>query len=464
MYFTIDIGTTAVKMALYDQERVTFTYQEAVETHFEEHGVAYQHPEEIKAIILRGLMQSKQQQVTFEQVILSTPMHTLIPLQTDPLRMYIWSDQQASVTAKELKQTEFAKTCYQKTGTPIHPMSPFCKLASFKSEKENWYESIHYWGDLKAYLMDWLTGQWVTDYSNASASGLMNSELFCWDCNILSYLDLDQTQLPKLADTTIQFRPLPTIEEKIGHEFTIMIGASDGCLASLAGKISTKSSVSITLGTSGAVRVLTKKRTLDPLGRFFCYYLTKDQWVIGGPTNNGGKVLEWIGKVFYDSKEQLYAQLPEVLAQTTPGARGVLFYPYLFGERAPLWSGDITAAYQGIRWEHERMDLIRAAIEGVLFNLSFIKQLLIHETPLLSVSGGFFQQPALLELSAAIFQTPICYSEQNEPTFGAYLLANRSIEQVELPEIHPVNQKLSATYQTAYTLFSSGLTKISEQI
>lgn len=464
MYFTIDIGTTAVKMALYHQEQVLFTYQEAVDTYFEENGIAYQHPKQIKEIIARGLAQAKSEQRSFEQLILSTPMHTLIPLQTDPLKMYIWSDQQASQTAKALKGTTFAQQCYSYTGTPIHPMSPFCKLASFKEKEPEWFASVDYWGDLKSYLMEWLTGQWVTDYSNASASGLMNSEQFAWETTILDYLALNQAHLPSLADTTALFTPLSSIIEKVGHSFTVMIGASDGCLASLAGKVSTKSSVSVTLGTSGAVRVLTSKRTLDPLGRFFCYYLKKDHWVIGGPTNNGGKVLEWVAKLFFEDQATFYAQLPTILERTTPGAKGLLFYPYLFGERAPLWSGDVTAAYQGLRWEHSRFDCIRAAIEGVLFNLNFIKQLLIEDVDLLSVSGGFFQQPALLAVSAAIFQTPICYSEANEPTFGAYVLATDDPLTPQVPKIHAVDEALSATYQTVFTLFSAGLTQISEQI
>lgn len=465
MEFTIDIGTTAVKIVVYQNGKSIWTYQENVDTVFEPTGVAYQDPKQIKEIIWHAMQACRLKGIEFKTIVLSTPMHTLIPLQQETLKMYIWSDQQASQCAKKIKATDFALTIYQHTGTPIHPMSPFCKLAFFKEAQSDMYRMTPFWSDLKAYLMEWLTGEWVTDYSNASASGLFNTETFRWDESALDYLELTSSQFPQVADTIHTFSLTEQLQGDYTEPITVMIGSSDGCLASLAGKVSTKSTVSVTLGTSGAIRVLTTKRTIDPLGRFFCYYLMPGYWVIGGPTNNGGKVLEWLAKIFCASKEEFYQQLPTLLKASVPGANRLVFYPYLFGERAPLWSGDVTAAYQGLKWEHEKADLVRAAVEGILFNLNFIKQLLIQEPQLISVSGGFFQQPELIRLSAAIFSTPICYSEDNEPTYGAYLLANsifstNTTEQV----VYEPDPSLVSVYATAFSIFSAGLTKISEEI
>ena len=79
---------------------------------------------------------------------------------------------------------------------------------------------------------------------------------------------------------------------------------------------------------------------LDPHGRTFCYYIKKNTYVIGGAVNNGGNVLTWLGRVFYKSKEEMFDDLLHLLERTKEGSNGLVFFPFLFGERAPFWDAN----------------------------------------------------------------------------------------------------------------------------
>lgn len=107
-----------------------------------------------------------------------------------------------------------------------------------------------------------------------------------------------------------------------------MIGASDGCLASLASSQQNSTAENLTLGTSGSIRQLSTTRYLGSYMESFCYYLDTDKWVVGGPTNNGGIVLEWLSDLFYDDKAEIFAQLKHL------GKAPDLFFFPVYARRA----------------------------------------------------------------------------------------------------------------------------------
>lgn len=458
----IDIGTTAIKFVLYNQQGEQLTAcQQRLTSYFGDNGAAYQWVEEIKQGIRQGIRQLCAGTITTCRIVLSTPMHTVIPLENQQFKqIFLWSDTQASQVAARLKDTPKGLDYYQRTGTPIHPMSPLCKLCFFQEVNEQWYHQITQWADLKAVLMQWLTERWVTDYSSASASGLFNSQTMEWDAAILADVQLTAKQLPDLVEPTTWFTLSPACAEdfQLTH-CQVMIGASDGCFASYAALYGGGTRATLTIGTSGAFRLLVNQRLIDPLGRFFCYYLTANHWVIGGPTNNGGKVLDWLSRVYLTSETAIYQQLPTILAQTVPGARGVSFYPYLLGERAPFWDGQLTARFVGLDWRHEKADLIRAGVEGILFHLRLIGSLLpINKQPI-AISGGFFQLPELRQLAADSLNSPLLITSYNEPSDGAFLFSQaiQTIPSLNTAKfIYPDNE-VSLVYDALFEKFIKGL-------
>jgi gluconokinase len=139
----------------------------------------------------------------------------------------------------------------------------------------------------------------------------------------------------------------------------------------------------VSLGTSGAMRVVVPTPTVDPARRLFCYALTDDAWVVGGSVNNGGSVVRWASHALAvepgspephgEAADELDARLLEEAAQVPAGSAGLLCLPYLLGERAPWWRSGLRGAYIGLRREHRRPHLVRAAVEGVCQQLALVR-------------------------------------------------------------------------------------------
>lgn len=172
-------------------------------------------------------------------------------------------------------------------------MSPFAKLLYFK--EMNMYPAEIHWYGLKELVMDYFTGKPIIDYATASATGLFDLREKQWSKEILAYLGLKRDQLATLADTTESFEMVTSKRELFDFSSTIrvVVGASDGTLAAYASYYATGRTASLTIGTSAAVRQITKKLYLDQKKQNFCYYLNEEVFVSGAPSNNGGIVLAW---------------------------------------------------------------------------------------------------------------------------------------------------------------------------
>ena len=131
----------------------------------------------------------------------------------------------------------------------------------------------------------------------------------------------------------------------LSQKTKLIIGSSDGCLATLGAGIVGEGKATITIGSSGAVRVAGRQVLRDEKQRFFNHLLTDGYYISGGPTNNGGVVFEWFARQFGDFSEGLEFEdvlndLFKIAAQVKSGSEGLLFLPYLLGERAPLWNAN----------------------------------------------------------------------------------------------------------------------------
>ena len=452
----IDIGTTQIKFDLFHHNKLIKSKKIAVKTYHEAGGKVYQNPNEIKLAIEAGILYFTKSKEIINQILLSTAMHSIMPVfeGEEPNEVFIWLDQRASKWIETFKKDEVtARRFYQKTGTPIHEMSPFAKIGYFK-EKE-WFHRVDKWLGIKEWLMLYLTNREVVDYSLASATGLFNSELKTWDEEILSYLSIDQKQLADLVDTNWQTTIDPKVASALGLslDVTICIGASDGCLASLASYVANGTTNSLTIGTSGAVRKLSQKRQLDKEGQSFCYYLTQDYWVIGGATNNGGKVLEWANDMFYE-EGSIYSHLDKVLETSPIGSRGITFLPYISGERAPLWTSEVTGEFLGLRLGHKKEDMVRSVIEGILLNAKWIANIIELDDRSLSLSGGFFNSDSLIELTADCLGRNCLVSAYSEPTFGLIALVSKRTD-LRIAQRHRIfyNQENKELYESYYNQF-----------
>lgn len=444
VFLGIDIGTTAIKIGVIQDNQVLYASESILQT-YGDAVVKYQKGHELLMTLKEAILTIPiifRQQI--ETIAFSTAMHSLMP-DNEYKQIFLWSDFQAAEAIEAFKKTDQAKQFYTISGTPIHAMSPFAKILALRN---GYPENIHWYG-IKELVLRYFTGKALIDYSTASATGLFDIHKKRWSNEILAYLKIEETQLGELVDPTQLFEILPEICQVFDFKpsIKVMAGASDGVLAAYASFYRTGRSASLTIGTSAAVRQVVSDVRLNYEKQNFCYYLNEHYYVCGAPSNNGGCVLNWAAEQFERESVDFFVSLPDILAQTEVGAKNLRFWPFLNGERAPYWSNDITGGFQELTLQHRKNDMIRSIIEGLLLNIARLVELVAPNEEL-SISGGFFQTAVLGELASDIFGTTCYYAVENEPIFGLYYL----LEQPKLPrenakQIFNVNRANHDKYQ-----------------
>ena len=434
----IDIGTTSLKAVLFDEE-LDYVYRisKSYPTIYPMAGRAEQKPDDIYQAFEEAVQTIRQQysDIKIDEIAFSSAMHSIIAVNEkgDPItNCLLWSDNRAAILIDDFKREQDWLSYYKKTGTPVHPMSPFAKLLWMKAET-NLIEEAYKFIGIKEYIFWKLTGQYVVDFSIASATGLFNIHELDWDKEILATTSVRPDQLSRTVDVTSRFdiKDQVTYDKlNLNQDTQLVIGASDGCLANLGTGASEKGQTTLTIGTSGALRMTVDEPLLDEEGRTFCYYLTQGKWVVGGAVNNGGNVIQWLDHILFDGEGHLFSQLPEVMQTTIPGSNGLFFFPYLNGERAPFWDGNMQGSYYGLGIYHQKNDMIRASIEGVLFNLNQVLHLIEEiagQTAIVLASGGFLKSSQWAQLAADVFgKTLVIPHEAESSCLGAVMLTATS--------------------------------------
>lgn len=361
----------------------------------------------------------------------SSAMHSLLLLDEAgaPLApMLTWADQRSASQAQRLRDSDRGQRIYEATGTPLHPMSPLCKLMWMRETDFTPYYKAAHIVTIKSFLFFRWFGRFMIDESDASATGLFDIINKEWYAPALQEAGIRISQLPTPVKTTAVYRNmLPEVAACLGlhPETPVVTGASDGCLANLGSNAMEPGAVALTIGTSGAIRVTRTEPLIDEQGRLFNYILDDAHYVCGGPVNSGGYLLEWFQEKLAGTHS--VEELMEEAAQLPAGTEGLLCLPYLLGERAPVWDGRARGAYVGLTDRHGRAHLFRALLEGIGFNLYQVGQLMEANGAgfhFIRASGGLIRSPLWLQMLSDIFNLPLLVEKGEDASArGAVLLA-----------------------------------------
>ncbi len=449
----VDIGTSSTKA-------VVFTLDgKVVAGHAIEYpllctvpGMAEQRPEEIYQAVLKSIAGAvSNAKISARNIVLvsfSAAMHSVLAVDIDgqPLtNSFTWADNRASPWAVRIRHELGGNAIYQRTGTPIHPMSPLCKLMWLRDEQPELFAKAARFVGVKEYVFFRLFGRWLVDYSIASATGMFNLQQLDWDEGALALLGLSRERLSEPVPTTFCLQGLDKDRaQQLGlhSDIPFVIGANDGVLSNLGVNAIHPGQVAVTIGTSGAMCTVINKPVTDPSGRTFCYALTENHWVVGGPVNNGGNVFRWVRDELATAESEAarradinpYDALTDIAEQVTPGAQGLLFHPYMAGERAPLWNADLRGSFFGLALHHGKKHMIRAVLEGVIFNLYSILPAvedLIGPTTRMMATGGFSRSALWRQMMADIFNREVAVPESVESScLGAAVLGLYALKMV----------------------------------
>ncbi len=469
MIIGLDIGTSSTKAVAFDhQGEVLAQHDITYPILSPQTGYYEQDPNEIYEACIGSLSEVMRQLAReypsqpLEGISVSSAMHALIAMDEmgNPItNSIIWADQRSESVAADLKETAQGLDLYIKTGTPIHPMSVLCKIMWMKGHAKDTFQRAHKFIGIKEYLFFRLFNTYIIDHSIASTTGLFDIEKLSWYEPALSLAGIKSSQLS--APVSIHYilhlqdsEQATKLGVPVGTAF--VIGASDGCLANLGVGATHPGIASVTVGTSGAVRVLSNSAIADQQQRVFRYLLNPKQFVVGGAVNNGGVLRNWFRDTFMTELTHLPEDIntsrlfDEVISAVNPGSDGLVFLPYLTGERAPHWNANAKGVYFGIQLQHTKGHFGRAMIEGMLFALYSVALALEETTgPIHTIyaSGGLARSPVWVQILADVFNKPVFVKETVESSaWGAAIVGLEALGIDTNPADHAVADNEDDSY------------------
>jgi gluconokinase len=482
----VDIGTTSTKAVLFNNKgKAVSRFGVEYPLYTPTPVTAEQDPEEIfqavVTVIKNCLVEGNISVSDVRFVSFSSAMHSLIVVDGEGIpitRSITWADNRSADYAKKIKTEYNGHEIYLRTGTPIHPMSPLVKLVWLKNEQPELFQPQNKFISIKEYVFYRLFGEYVIDFSIASATGMFNLKKLDWDEEALQLAGVKREQLSKPVSTTSSITGLtPKFAKLTGLsvQTPFVVGASDGVLSNLGVNAIKPGVVAVTIGTSGAIRAVTDRPVTDPKGRIFCYALTEKHWVIGGPVNNGGMIFRWVRDELANAEVETakrlgkdpYEVLTEIAAKVPAGSNGLIFHPYMAGERAPLWNANARGSFFGLGMHHKKEHMIRAVLEGVIMNLYSVLlalEELIGTPTSVQATGGFARSVLWRQMLADVFDQEVTIPESFESScLGAIVLGMygfgeiSSLEDVETMvgaiHSHKPNPEATTAYRELMPIF-----------
>lgn len=486
----VDIGTTSTKAIAFDLDGNVISRKNIGYPILNpEPAWSEQDPEDMMAAVVDSvkyvISENDNKGMKLLGISFSSAMHSVIAIGKEgkPLtNCIIWADTRSKDYAEKIKGSEEGHEIYMKTGTPIHPMSPLCKLCWIRDNNKDLFDKTYKFISIKEYVFLKLFGEYVVDHSIASATGLFDIYDLKWNKQSLDLIGINEDKLSKPVPTTYTIRGLKkeyAVFLGIDADTPFVIGGSDGCLANLGANAIKPGDAAVTIGTSGAIRIISDKPKNDELERIFSYILTEDHYVLGGPVNNGGIIFRWFrdnfspleveaaNKLDIDAYELLTVEANKVPA----GSEGLIFLPYLLGERAPHWDANSKGVFFGVNIKHKREHFLRALLEGVIYGVYSVGKALEETTgeiDTIYATGGFVRSELWVQMLADVFNKKVVIAESFESScLGAAVLGMKAlgvidkIEDVDrlvpisktfLPnkENHEVYMKTFAIYERLY--------------
>jgi xylulokinase len=350
----------------------------------------------------------------------------------------IWCDQRTEKQSRELSEKFGTEKLIQLTCNPPLTNFTLTKLLWVRENEPQLWARVRFVMLPKDYVRFRLTGDRATDRADASGTLLLDVAKRSWCKEVLSGTGIDESFLPKLYESPevcgkLSDEGATAIGLKVGTP--VVAGAGDQAAGAVGMGIVRAGVVSATIGTSGVVFAATDRPALDPRGRLhtFCHAIP-GRWHVMGVTQAAGLSLRWFRDTFGLEKNAAvtgdrdpYEFLSEEAAAAPPGADGLLWAPYLMGERTPHLDPNARGALVGITPSHHRGHIVRAILEGVAFSLkdsfSIFEEMKVP-VKRIRLGGGGARSPLWRQIQADVYAHEVEIAEAEEgAAYGAAILA-----------------------------------------
>src|SRR5579863_7212549 len=370
-------------------------------------------------------------------VALTGQMHGMVLLDAvgEVLRpAIIWCDQRTEAQGRAITEKIGARRLIELTANPALTNFTLTKIWWVQQHEPEIWSRVRTLLLPKDYARFRMTGARACDVADASGTLLFDVAHRRWSAPMADISGINPEILPEIFES-------PDISGRISEEGAreiglrvgtpVVAGAGDQAAGAVGMGIDRPGAVSATIGTSGVVFAATAAPTMDPHGRIhtFCHAVP-GRWHVMGVTQAAGYSLRWFRDQFGavgDAAQDAYARLMTEASTVPAGADGLLWAPYLMGERTPYLDPNARGALVGISATHTRAHVVRAILEGVAFSLRDTLTIFAElKIPVESIrlGGGGARGALWRQIQAAVYGMPVGALEVEEgPAYGAALLA-----------------------------------------
>ena len=418
-------------------------------------GGAWLEPEEVLSAVSEALDETVARAESRDARIAAVALDTLSPTllgvdeQGRPLTpIYTYADTRSRQAAADLRQRLDPAEVHERTGCPIHSSYLPSRLLWLERSRPRLFSRVARWMTLGEFLYSRFFRTCGVSYSAASWSGLLNRHRLDWDESWISFLPIRRTQLSPLRDCT---EPFTGLRDPWARRWPALArvpwfpAVGDGAAANVGSGCIRSDRVALTIGSTGAIRaVLDRPASPLPAG-LWSYLVNAGRPLLGGATTEGGSVFSWLtSRLQVDFEpDRLEAELQAM----EPAAHGLVFLPFLAGERSPGWRDEARGSLVGLTLSTRPVEIVRAALESIAYRLCLVYRLmephLSRQHEIIGGGAGLLSSPAWLQILADVLGRRVIACAELEVTGrGTALLALESLGLVsDLAAVPPMMDK-----------------------
>lgn len=343
----------------------------------------------------------------------------------------LWSDQRSAIEARELQEKYgdeiLAIGCNRPVPTWTQP-----QLLWLSRHEPEAMSRTHRLYVAKDWLRSRLTGSWETDATEAVGTLLYDGSRNCWSDRLCAMINLDTRILPPIVRPTDIVGTVTAAAAAacgLAPGTPVVCGTSDTSIEAYGAGAIAPGDGAVKLATAATVSVIGESARVHPT--LINYpFVVPGYWYTLSATNSCASAHRWLRDRFFlrpgEDGGLAFSEMDHLASQVSPGAEGLIFHPYLQGERAPHWDPLLRADFTGLTFRHDRGHLVRALYEGIAFSLRDVKeQLLAQKIDLKEarIIGGGARSQTWRQIVADILNVTILMPEVTDASFGAALIA-----------------------------------------
>ena len=490
-----DLGTSGNKAVLVSSEgNIVASSFSGYETFYPKSGWAEQNPQDwwnaVRNSTIDLLEKVPYVKKSIVSISFSGQMMGCIPVDKNGkhlCRAIIWSDQRAFKQREILSKLVSDGDSYKITGTIMIANYLAAKILWLKDNYNEIYKKTYKFLQAKDFIVQKLTGEFYSDYSDASGTNLFDIKRKEWSRDILSTVGVSIDKLPTLVESTrIVGKMKKDVAEEMGLQagLPVVIGGGDGPCATVGAGASRPGTCYNIYGSSSWNSLTTNEPLYDNLRRtFILNHLDPNLYMGVGTMQSAGASFEWLKKWIYDSEQKAskknnvnsYEELSIRAGKAGVGSNGLLFLPYLMGERSPYWDTEVKGAFLGLTRLTGRNEIVRSVLEGVVYHLKLILEILEENSKKISevrLIGGGGKSKLLQKMMADIWGKPIITMKYMEEatSLGAAIAGFIGIGVIkdffEADSILKINDKIypveenTAEYSKYYNIFKQAYNEL----